>query len=224
MEVLPGGKGSVCPCCEVAWVQISTWPSRCISGLEAHLHLLFAGWWNESRDLHTGGSVLGAGSLPPASSQEAAPPWLGTSRLLILFRDGCLGRPGQNTPAAGLGWEHRRAASLPEVSFAPSLPVIRRLAPRRFSATSCRCTWARACVAGLGHWVQGQGRGWGGLLAGGRPPAVAGAGGAPRPLLGGDLRRPALGVGGDPAAAGAERGGGTPGSRGEWSRPTQQAP
>lgn len=107
------------------------------------------------------------------------------------FSDGCLGRPGQSTPVAGLGWEHRRAASLPEVSFAPSLPVIRRLAPRRFSATSCRCTWARACVAGLGHWVQGQGLGWGGLFAGGRPPGVAGAGGAPRPLLGGDLRRPA---------------------------------
>lgn len=115
------------------------------------------------------------------------------------LQDGCLGLSGQSTPEAALGWEQRRSAS-PELSFAPSFPVIRRLAPGRLSAT--RVAHARvpgltprACVVGLGRWVQGQGRGWGGLFAGGWPSGVSGTGRAPRPLLRVDLRRPALGVG-----------------------------
>lgn len=56
---------------------------------------------------------------------------------------------GQSTPEAGLGWEHRSVASLPELSFAPSFSVICRLAPGRFSATPSGCTCPRADPQGL---------------------------------------------------------------------------
>lgn len=166
-------------------------PSRCV------LSLLFAGWGNESGELRTGGWGHADSQY---TSQKPAPAMARNFPSPGPLQDGCLGLCGQSTPEAALGREHRRSAGVPELTFAPSFPGIRRPAPGRLSAT--RRAHARvpgltprACVVGLGRWVQGQGRGWGGLFAGGWPSGVSGTGRAPRPLLRVDLRRPALGVG-----------------------------
>lgn len=84
--------------------------------------------------------------------------------------------------------------------FAPSFPASRSLAPRRASTTSCSCTCPRrtpgpawrgwALGAGSDPWI-------GGLFAeAGLREAVGGrgAGRAPKPTLGCDLRGRALGV------------------------------
>lgn len=158
-----------------------------------------------------------AGSLPialPETLSLHGP----EPRLLGLLQGGRLGLDFPGAPG-GVGALRGGEASLSELLLA-LLSCHAHAGPRRFPATSWQPHVSLGRPRGLrGVAAQVQGHGWGQEFAGAWPPGGVGAGRAPGPLLGRDLRRRALALGTGQRRIG--RGAMFPG---EWGRPSQQAP